>query len=114
SFQVHYAKVREAATDRTSIGLYLYHGTPERELKRLDVRNHYFVLPAGADNQEVKRCYDFEADKLMVSITPHMHFRGKDARYEVLRPDGRRETLLDVPRYTFDWQLSYRFQDPVK
>ena len=23
-------------------------------------------------------------------------------------PDGRRETLLEIPNYSFDWQLSYR------
>jgi Heavy metal binding domain len=52
----------------------------------------------------VKRCYDFESDKLVVSITPHMHYRGKDARYELVRPDGRRETLLFVSPYDFNWQ----------
>src|SRR5581483_5675073 len=85
-----------------------------KELKRLDVRNHYFRIPPGAASHEVKRCYDFESDKLLVSITPHMHLRGKDARYEIVRPNGQRETLLWVPRYDFNWQLNYRFQDPVR
>ncbi len=40
----------------------------------------------------MRRCYDFEADKLLVTITPHMHYRGRDARYELVRPDRRRET----------------------
>jgi hypothetical protein len=61
----------------------------------------------------VKRCYDFEADKFLVSITPHMHYRGKEARYELVRADGTRETLLLVPRYDFNWQLLYRFKEPV-
>jgi hypothetical protein len=112
-FQVHYAKVEKPQTDRTRVGFYLASKPPERPMRRLDLRNRYFLIPAGAANHEVKRCYDFESDKLLVSITPHMHYRGKDARYELVRPDGRRETLLFVSPYDFNWQLLYRFREPV-
>lgn len=112
-FQIHYAKVNRPQTDRTSVGFYLASGPPENPMRRLDLRNRYFLIPAGAPHHEVKRCYEFESDKLLVSITPHMHYRGKDARYELVRPDGRRETLLFVPHYSFNWQLLYRFEQPV-
>jgi hypothetical protein len=111
-FQIHYAKVGETLTDRTRVGFYLASRPPQRPMRRLDLRNRYFLIPAGAE-QEVKRCYEFETDKLLVSITPHMHYRGKDARYELVRPDGRRETLLHVEPYDFNWQLLYRFREPV-
>jgi Copper type II ascorbate-dependent monooxygenase, C-terminal domain len=112
-FQVHYAKVGETLTDRTRVGFYLASRPPERPMRRLDLRNRYFLIPAGAASQAVKRCYEFEADKMLVSITPHMHYRGKDARYELVRPDGRRETLLHVQPYDFNWQLLYRFREPM-
>ena len=51
---------------------------------------------------------------MLLSITPHMHYRGKDVRYELIRPNGDRRILLSVPRYDFNWQLVYRFQDPVR
>jgi hypothetical protein len=112
-FQVHYAKVKNAQTDRTRVGLYLASAPPDTPMRRLDLRNRYFLIPPGAANVEVKRCYEFEADKLLVSITPHMHYRGKDARYDLVHPDGRSETLLLVPQYSFNWQLLYRFRKPV-
>jgi Copper type II ascorbate-dependent monooxygenase, C-terminal domain len=112
-FQVHYAKLDKPQTDRTSVGFYLASRAPERPMHRLDLRNRYFLIPAGAGNHEVKRCYDFEADKVLVSITPHMHYRGREASYELLRPGGRRETLLLVSPYDFNWQLLYRFREPV-
>lgn len=112
-FSIHYAKLASGtAQDRTSVGLYLSQ-PPERPLYRMDLRNFFFVIPAGEPNHEVRRCYTFEKDKLLLSITPHMHFRGKDVRYEVLRPNGTREVLLSVPHYQFDWQLTYRFRDPI-
>jgi hypothetical protein len=112
-FEIHYAKVAHAGTDRTSVGLYLSPKPPLKPLKRVDLRNRFFLIPAGAASQEVKRCYDVEQDKLLVAITPHMHFRGKDATYELQHADGRRETLLAVPHYSFDWQMQYRFKAPV-
>jgi hypothetical protein len=80
----------------------------------MDLRNFFMSIPAGAPNHEVRRCYDLDRDKLLLSITPHMHYRGKDITYEVVRPGGRRETLLAVPRYDFNWQLVYRFREPVR
>jgi hypothetical protein len=112
-FQVHYAKVDKPQSDRTRVGFYLASGPPATPMRRFDLRNRYFLIPARAANHEVKRCYEFETDKLLVSITPHMHYRGKVARYEVVRPNGERETLLQVPRYDFNWQLLYRFRKPI-
>ena len=45
---------------------------------------------------------------------PHMHLRGKSFRYEAVYPDGRVETLLDVPRYDFNWQHRYELAEPKR
>jgi hypothetical protein len=42
-----------------------------------------------------------------------MHVRGKDFRYTAVFPDGRREVLLSVPRYDFNWQLLYVPKDGI-
>jgi hypothetical protein len=41
-----------------------------------------------------------------------MHLRGKSFRFEAVYPDRRREVLLDVPRYEFDWQNVYVLSKP--
>ena len=46
------------------------------------------------------------------ALHPHMHVRGKDMTYTAIHPDGRREVLLRVPRYRFDWQLDYYLAEP--
>ena len=43
---------------------------------------------------------------------PHMHLRGSWMRYELLLPDGKKELLLSVPRYDFNWQTSYQLAEP--
>jgi hypothetical protein len=36
-----------------------------------------------------------------------MHLRGKDMKMTATYPDGRAETLLNVPAYDFSWQMFY-------
>jgi hypothetical protein len=43
-----------------------------------------------------------------------MHLRGKRFRAQLLYPDGRRETILNVPRYDFNWQVGHIFAVPLK
>lgn len=114
-FVVHYAQIKgKPQTDRTSVGLYFLDGPPKQVLRRMDLRNFFMQIPAGAASHEVRRCYDFDSDRLLLSFTPHMHYRGKDVTYELIRPGGQRETLLSVPRYDFNWQLVYRLKEPVR
>jgi hypothetical protein len=56
--------------------------------------------------------YTFEDDMHILSFNPHMHLRGKAARYEITYPNGESEVLLDVPNYDFNWQHGYRFKEP--
>jgi hypothetical protein len=45
-------------------------------------------------------------------MMPHMHVRGKDMTYLAHYPDGRTETLLNVPKYDFRWQTTYELAQP--
>ena len=48
----------------------------------------------------------------MLWMSPHMHLRGKSFRYEARYPDGTSEILLDVPKYDFNWQITYELAEP--
>jgi hypothetical protein len=77
------------------------------------VANLGFKIPAGADNHEVTACQTFPLDAQILTYMPHMHLRGKDMKYEVIHPDGRRETLLWVPKFNFNWQAMYFLKNPI-
>jgi hypothetical protein len=113
-FEIHYAKVTgKPEKDRTSVGLRFANKSPERVLRRLDVDSLLFQIPANEPNQEVTSCYNFDQDVKLLSYTSHMHLRGKDMRFELMRPNSIKETLLFVPKYDFNWQIEYKVKDPV-
>jgi len=41
-----------------------------------------------------------------------MHYRGLEAGFKLVYPDGMEEALLNVPNYQFNWQTTYDFVEP--
>ena len=113
-FQLHYNNtLGTVQTDRTQVGFLFADRPPEHPLRRVDSSAYLFLIPPGENNQEVSNCTTFKKDVLLMSYVAHMHYRGKDMRFELVHSDGRRETLLSVPHYSFAWQQIYRPKDPV-
>ena len=115
--QIHYSSfhgtIETAQQDRTIVGLIFAKETPARRAVTFTVPNHFFKIPPGAANHKVTAAYTFDRDVQLISYMPHMHLRGKDMKYEVVFPDGRRQTLLWVPKFEFDWQTVYRLKNPI-
>jgi mono/diheme cytochrome c family protein len=111
--EMHYSKTTgKPEKDRTTIGLVFSNEASNTAMQSNGALNHFFKIPPGATNHEVTACYKFSNDALLYTLMPHMHKRGKDMKYEVVYPDGRRETLLAV-KYNFSWQSMYRFKEPL-
>lgn len=111
-FQMHYTATGTATTDRTSMGLVFAKEPPRLPLGGTALVNGGLYIPAGAANHRVDAEMTLNRDLLLFSMTPHTHVRGVRWLYEVVLPDGRRETLLSVPNYDFEWQHEYQFETP--
>jgi peroxiredoxin len=112
--EMHYTPNGRAVEDRSTIGLCYAKKAPDVELHSLAVMNDKFRIPPGAANHEVKSTFTFDKPTTIESLTPHMHVRGKSFKYELVSKDGKRETVLDVPKYDFNWQSSYYFATPLQ
>ncbi len=113
-FQIHYTPNGKATRDQTKLGLVFAKDKPRYEVRVSSVSNPRFTIPPGADNHRVTGSIpSIPFDCHILAFFPHSHLRGKAARYELKTPDGKTTTLLDVPHYDFNWQLQYRFAEPV-
>ncbi|MEZ6052777.1 MAG: redoxin domain-containing protein [Planctomycetaceae bacterium] len=111
--EVHYTPNGYEQTDLSSIGL--------KFAKKEDVENIVyggvainprFRIPPNASDHVVTAEQEIQADIEMMTLTPHMHLRGKSFNYVARYPDGTEETLLDVPHYDFNWQFRYELAEP--
>jgi hypothetical protein len=110
-FQMHYTTHGRATTDQTRVGLVFAAHPPAQRVLTLQLTNSDFVIPPGVDDYRVEVHGSLPNDAVLLSFFPHMHLRGKQFEYNILRPDGSAETLLRV-HYNFYWQLSYRLAEP--
>jgi len=113
-FEMHYTPNGTKTSDLSHVGFRFVKKQAVR--KRLHGRiavNTRFEIPAGAANHTVKATYVSRQDENLISMSPHMHLRGKSFRYDIRFPDGRGKTLLNVPQYDFNWQLKYILEKPL-
>jgi peroxiredoxin/mono/diheme cytochrome c family protein len=113
AFQMHYMPNGEEQSDQSSVGLVFTDPKNVKKSWQIDMAlNIFFRIPAGAKDYRLEASHRFDEDTLLYTLQPHMHLRGKSFRFDAIYPDGRTETLLDVPRYDFNWQLTYALAQP--
>jgi hypothetical protein len=113
-FQMHYTTIGEATTDQTEIGFYFSKTVPALELKTGAAFDTGFTIPPYAGDQETQAAFTFQKNALLYELSPHMHLRGSRFKYEIVMPGGQRETILSVPKYSFEWQTLYRLATPLQ
>ena len=113
-FQIHYTPNGTAARDQVKFGVRFAKSAPEHVVQTIGIAGIGLRIPAGADNHPESAVIPVPQEVRLLGFMPHMHVRGKAFRYELIQPDGSARTLLEVPRYDFNWQLSYRFAEPPR
>jgi hypothetical protein len=111
-FQVHYTATGKASTDISKLGLVFAKGPVTNRVVSLAATTMNFAIPPGDSNYQVEAKLTLQDDATLINLLPHMHFRGKDFVYKVTYPSGESETLLAVPHYDFNWQLTYELKQP--
>lgn len=114
-FQVHYTPIGTAQTDLSQLGIVF--ADPEDvklEVKTTSAVQPRLRIPPGEANYKVTALLPEKLPECrLITMAPHMHLRGKAFRYTAVFPDGKKEILLDVPAYDFNWQTGYRASEPV-
>ncbi len=115
-FQVHYTPIGTAQEDQSSLGIVV--ADPDavtHEIVTTSAVQPRLQIPPGEANYETYAYSPtFPADATLLSMSPHMHVRGKSFRYELEKPGGEKETILDIPAYDFNWQTTYALAKPIE
>lgn len=112
SFQIHYTPNGKAVEDTMRMGLLFATEPPKYVVHTSSLANARINIPAGAANHVETAQRKLPVDVNALALMAHMHMRGKAFKFEAVLPDGKTETLLDIPRYDFNWQLRYDYAMP--
>ena len=115
-FQVHYTPIGSEQLDQSRVGMiFVDEKSVQYEVRTASAVNTDLRIPPHDSNHFVEASSSrLPANARLLALNPHMHLRGKSILYEAVLPAGGRKTLLDVPRYDFNWQTAYRLADPME
>ncbi len=113
--QMHYTTIGEEVYDQSSWGVVLAKG-PGASVRRAgggQMVNFMFAIEPGNPHYKVTANRPIKEDTYLSSMMPHMHVRGKSAKYTVRHEDGSEVVALWVPNFDFNWQLRYELEEPI-
>ena len=111
-FQLHYTTTGYETSDQTDLAVYFWEHEPQHEMKITSAYEYHMAIPPGAEAHEEVAEVHFDTPTRLYGVFPHMHFRGRSMTFEALHRDGRREQLVSIPYYRYDWQRYYPFTTP--
>ena len=111
-FQIHYTPNGQPTNDQLKIGLVFAKQPPQYEIHALGIPQINLDIPPGAHHHGEAAYYHVTRDMAVTGYQAHTHLRGIAFRYDLITTNGDTETLLDLPRYDFNWQLLYAYATP--
>ncbi len=117
---MHYAPSPRTETDQTMIELYFADEPLRFQAVSTIINESHLVqqktlfIPAGETRRFEER-RTFDKPITILTLFPHMHYRGKTFRAYATLP-GSEDTvpLLKIDAWDFNWQGSYTFRQPVR
>ena len=112
-FEIHYTANGKDGVDRSKVGMIFAKEPPKERVVNAFLMNQTLRIPPGEGNHRVDGKVTLQQDTALQSLFPHMHLRGKAFEYTATFPNGETRTLLKVPQYNFNWQLTYYLDQPL-
>jgi hypothetical protein len=112
-FEMHYTANGKPVKDYSELGIYFAKQPPPQRVMTITPADSKLAIPPGEANYRSFVYAELQAPARLISMQPHMHLRGKAYRIDAVYPDGKRDVLLNVPRYDFNWQTTYFLKEPM-
>ncbi|WP_197440237.1 redoxin domain-containing protein [Polystyrenella longa] len=113
-FELHYTPDGVARTDRSSVAIKFTKEPPQHEIRTNFMAQTKIEIPAHRFRHQDSQSFTFRKEARIISLMPHMHWRGLSADYFLEYPDGTKKEVMSVPYYDFNWQSIYRFENPLE
>lgn len=112
--QVHYHPDGKPEEDRWSAGFYFTDQAPVRRVVDVGLASRAIDIPAGDPHYVVRQHFTIPIAVDAVGIIPHAHFVCREMRGWAMLPGGRKQWLLNIRDWNFNWQDQYRYAKPIR
>lgn len=71
------------------------------------------IAPNEADYEHVDR-FEVPVDVDLLNVYPHAHLIAEKMEAYATLPTGKRQCLIEIPQWDFNWQDEYQYADPIR
>ena len=107
--QIHYVTTGQIEKEQIRVGIRYAKEEIHKRVYHQRVRPKEINIEAGSAFHAMTASETIDANATILALFSHMHLRGRDMKFIVDYPEGKSETLMTVPNYSFDWQLAYKY-----
>jgi hypothetical protein len=112
--QVHYHPDGKPEEDRWMVGFYFTDQAPVRRVVDVGLASRGIDIPAGDARYVVRQHFTIPIAVDAVGVIPHAHFVCRQMRGWAILPGGRKQWLLNIADWNFNWQDQYRYARPIR
>jgi hypothetical protein len=112
--QIHYVSTGKPEQCQINVGFRYAREVVQKRLHHMLLEDNNFAIPPESPAYPVGAKQALDCNAVGIGLFVHMHLRGRDMAFRASYPDGKSETLLVVPNYSFDWQIPYVFEPGKK
>jgi hypothetical protein len=112
--QVHYHPDGKPEQDQWSVGFYFTDKPPVRRVVDVGLSSNAIDIPAGDPHYVVRAHFTIPVAVDAVGVIPHAHLLCREMRGWAILPDGRKQWLLNLRDWDFNWQDQFQYAHPIR
>ena len=112
--QLHMVPTGKPEPIQVAVGLFFTAEPPHKRAMVLRLRNEDLDIPPGERSYVAEDSFVLPVPAAIARIYPHAHYLGKAMEVFAELPDGKRQDLLRIDDWDFNWQDEYQYATPVR
>src|SRR5581483_10702254 len=112
--QLHMHPSGKPETVQPSLAFYFTDEAPTNIPFRIGLRSFSIDIPPGDAHYSIDESYTLPVPVTLLRVSPHAHYLAKEMRACALLPDGRKQWLLWIKHWDFNWQGDYQYATPLE
>ncbi len=112
--QIHFHPTGKPEQDQSSLGLYFTDKPPEKKVADVALGSNRIDIPAGDTSYKVTDHFTLPIDVEAIGIIPHAHYLCKEMKGWAVPPNGKKQWLIWIRDWDFNWQEEFRYEAPLR
>jgi hypothetical protein len=111
--QMHYHPVGKDESDQSEVAFYFRKQSEAKSVHSFAMAGLPLSIPAGEKRHHISTSFTLPVDITVHGIGPHMHQLGREMKVEATLPDGKKQPLIWIKDWDWNWQGSYTYKEAI-